>query len=115
MKNDFTEPKIYPENHDLAKAWFVAFRFSDRSTGKTKQFQFRGDINKFSSKKDRLREANSLKEALWDMLDSGWNPFYDRKETHEDVHLTPLCDVLDHILELKKIHAKEKEHQELLR
>jgi len=108
MKNDFTEPKIYPENHDLAKSWFVAFRFSDQASGQTKQFQYRGDINKLSTKKERLREANSLKEALWDMLDSGWNPFSDRKETHEDAHLSPLCEVLDYILELKKSTLKKK-------
>jgi hypothetical protein len=47
----YTQPKIYHYNYDIKKAWMVAFRYEG------KQYQIRGDINRFKTKKQRLVEA----------------------------------------------------------
>jgi hypothetical protein len=42
----FSNPKLYHFNYDLKKKWFVGFSFQG------KQFQFRGKINLFKTKKE---------------------------------------------------------------
>lgn len=74
MKFKYTSPRLYHSNFDLSKKWFVAFRFTDIQHNITKQFQYRGDINKHQSKAKRLEEARALIQALSEMLESGFNP-----------------------------------------
>lgn len=102
MKSNYSEVEIYPKNHDMAKPWFVAFSFTDVSTGMTKRFQYRGKINSKKNRKDRLREAISLRDALTVMLDDGWNPFNGNIEAESEAKFLPLVDALDRLLEVKK-------------
>ncbi len=97
----FTKPKLYSYNFDLKKVWFVAFRFHDNETGIVKQFQYRGDINKFSSKKERIEEANALTAVLQEMLESGWNPILNKKE-EDNKPTTTLIDTLEYLIEIRR-------------
>jgi len=109
MKNHYSEPLLYPTNLDIKKSWFVAFRFTNPLTGERKQFQFRGDINRFKNKKERTREGKSLCRALYSMLEEGWNPFTD--ETEKEYDCKTLIELLDDMLLIKKSSIKIKSYR----
>jgi len=52
----------------------VYFRFTISVTGNRRAFKFKSNINSYSNKKERLKEANSLVYVLHDKLKSGSNP-----------------------------------------
>lgn len=108
----YTKPAIYPESLNPSEKWFVAFRFTNPDTGKPKQFQFRGDINKFSGKRDKLKEANSLLSVLEEKLASGWNPF--NNSVRKDRDYKTLHDLLDELLSIKKSTLKIKSYRSYL-
>jgi len=110
MKNTYSEPKLFPRDRNIKKLWFVAFRFTDPSTGDRKQFQFRGDINNHKSKGDRIIEGTSLCSALFVMLKEGWNPFTVETEKEYDRKMT-LHDLLDNIFLNKKSILKVKSYR----
>jgi integrase len=73
----YSEPQICPKNPqpgDIKKTWFVNFRFYDVAAQKWVPRHEKKGINKFKKYKERLAEANSLKEAIADALRQGWNP-----------------------------------------
>lgn len=101
----FTSPVLHHSDFDLSKKWFVSFTYTS-SEGASKRFQFRGDINKFSSKKDRIIEANSLISALKDMLEDGWNPISGEKEQEEDRFRGNLIETLNFLNSIRRTSLK---------
>lgn len=97
----YTKPKLYSYDFDLKKVWFVAFRYRDNDIGIVKQFQYRGDINKFKTKKERIAESNALRVVLLEMLESGWNPISNRKVEDEKPTFT-LIDTLEYLIEIRR-------------
>ena len=72
----FTEPKLCHHDYDLTRSWFVHFRITNELTGKTIARQFRGDINKYKTKKERILEAGTVKSFWKEEIKSGrYNPF----------------------------------------
>ena len=99
----FTQPSLYHYNYNLKKKWFVAFRYYDEGTETTKQFQFRGDINKFSKKKDRIAEGNALRDAIYEMLLDGWNPLTGfKKKGKELIESGTLIETIGYLIEIRK-------------
>lgn len=111
MKNDFSSVEIYPKDHSMEKPWFVAFTFTDPMSATTKRFQYRGEINKKKSLKERIKEANSLKSALEEMLFDGWNPFNGFMEHEKEAKYTPLVELMDKLLQIKKSSIKPKSYR----
>jgi integrase/recombinase XerD len=105
----FTSPQIYPANLNPKNSWFVAFRCTNPATGKTKQFQFRGEINRFTSKREKLIEANSLIQVLDRKLADGWDPFSDT--TNKNQSDKTLYSLLDELLEIKRSTLKVKSYR----
>ncbi len=106
-KKRYTEPVLYTYNFDLKKAWFVAFRYTDLETGKAKQYQFRGEINKQTTKKERILEANALIFVLEEMLEKGWNPQTKITE-HQETPKHTLIEALEFLIELRKNTIKKE-------
>lgn len=111
MKSNYSNVEIYPKDHDMAKPWLVVFSFTDPSTGQTKRFQFRGEINRKKTLRERLQEANSMRYALIMMLEDGWNPFNGNMESEREERHIPLSDLLDKLLEVKKSSIKKKSYR----
>lgn len=101
----YSSPILYHYNYDLSKKWLVGFSYTS-SEGASKRFQFRGDINKFSSKKDRILEANSLIAALKEMLNDGWNPVSGENEIEEDKFRGSLIETLNFLNSIRRSSLK---------
>jgi integrase len=72
----WTEPELCTYEGDTSKPWFVYFDITDQVTGETLRKQFRGGINYWPGKEDRLREGNALLKMWRKKLESGqYNPF----------------------------------------
>jgi hypothetical protein len=72
FQKKYTEPKIFPANHDLKKVWFVSFRFFNPATGKMREFQYRDDINSFNTiAAERMRRARVVAKSLKELLHEG--------------------------------------------
>ena len=106
---NYTKPALYHYDYDLSKKWFVAFRYFDQSTETWKQFQFRGDINKYSKKKDRLAEGNALRDAIYEMLLDDWNPFTGYKSKNVQlVESGTLVETIAYLIEIRKGSIKKE-------
>jgi integrase len=68
MKSIFTVPKVVKYD-DLSKPWFVFFRYDGKLIRK------KYGINYINNYKKRLIEANLIRDALYEKLREGWNPF----------------------------------------
>lgn len=100
VRFSWTEPKLCTYNLNLTKDWFVYFDYTDSLTGHVLRKQFRGGINAFKKKNERLLCGNAL-IAYWKQeLKAGWNPF---GKTEEDIPLTrpTISGALDFVFELK--------------
>lgn len=53
---------------NISEDWFVYFRYNK------KLFRFKFGINYIQNYRERLSEANALKDALHQKLKEGWNP-----------------------------------------
>lgn len=111
MKINYSNVEIYPKGRDMEKSWLVAFRAIDPNTGISKRFQFRGEINRKKVLRDRLREATSMRDALMQMLEDGWNPFSGNIESEHEEKRIPLGELLDRYLEVKKSSIKKKSYR----
>lgn len=111
MKSNYSNVEIYPKDHDMAKPWLVVFWFADPSTGQRKRFQFRGEINRKKTLRERIQEANSMRDAITVMLEDGWNPFNGNIESEREERHIPLSDLLDRLLEVKKSSIKPKSYR----
>lgn len=110
MARNFTEPKITPHNPtsaDMAKDWFVWFRFYDPSTDKWVMKSYKKGINNYKSYRERLAEANALRQFLKEELQAGWNPI----RNEHAIKIYSLQQALDYVFNLKcrTIRPKTKE------
>lgn len=108
----FTEPKLSPAKpkaSDMQKAWYVWFRFFDdreRDPKKQwKQLRFTKGINKITTYKERLVEANALKQAIKEELRDGWNPL---NPGAAPVKIYSLAEALDFMQKVKEATIKTK-------
>jgi integrase/recombinase XerD len=105
----YTEPKISPARpkaSDMQLAWYVWFRFFDASSNSWKQLRFKKGINEISIYKDRLAEANALKQAIKEELQDGWNPL--AKDHVPTIMIYSLEEAINYILKIKSATLKIK-------
>jgi integrase len=105
----YSKPKLYHFKYNLNKKWFVGFRYYDNELNAYKQYQLRGDINKFSTKAERIAEGNALKSALSDLLQLGWTPSKGLPESSDDKKISSnktLIESLKYLIEIRKSHVK---------
>lgn len=93
----YTEPVLCHSNYDLKRAWYVYFRITNELTGETIPKQFRGGINYWPDKRNRLHAGNSLVKTWKTKLENGWHPF---KEIEKPLinSSTPFDEALDFAL-----------------
>lgn len=106
IRFSWTEPKLCSYKFNLAKEWFVYFNYTDHLTGHVLRKQFRGGINTFKTKENRVLHGNAL-IAYWKMeLKAGWNPFGNM----EDLPVTrpTITEALDIIFELKTAGCQKR-------
>lgn len=101
----YTDPKISPANLDISKDWYVWFRYLDTSTGRWKQDRYKVGINTFKTLRERLPEANALRESIADQLKNGWRPGSVSSDT---VHIYSIGQALKFILKIKDKTLKPK-------
>lgn len=105
----YTEPKISPaepESSDMSRDWYVWFRFFDASTGQWKQLRYKKGINEFHIFRERLAEANALKQAIKEELRDGWNPIV--KDKLLTIRIYSIEQALNHIMMIKEQTLKTK-------
>jgi integrase len=94
----WTEPVLCHYNFDLSKKWFIYFSVTDTISEKTKKVQFRGLINRFKKKDERVLNGNALK-SYWKLeLKSGWVPFANKDNP---IVRPTINEAFSHILEVK--------------
>lgn len=109
MAKQFTEPKISPESLDMSENWYVWFRFFNARTGAWQQFRYKKGINRYTSKKDRLAEANALRQVLKEELEAGWSPL--QEDPQEPVRFLSLEECLNTIFNIKQLTLKKKSQE----
>ena len=109
MARHYTEPKISPAELDVSKNWYIWFRFFNSREGKWEQFRFTKGINRFKTKKERLIEANALRQALKEELDRGWSPLPGAVEPTITVYSVSEC--IERVLEVKNTTLRKKSKQ----
>jgi integrase len=105
----YTEPKISPaepESSHMTMDWYVWFRFFDASTGTWKQLRYKKGINEFKNFRERLAEANALKQAIKEELRDGWNPLV--KDKLLTIRIYSIEEALNHIIGIKEMTLKTK-------
>lgn len=104
----YTEPKISPaepESKDMASDWYVWFRFFDVATDSWKQLRYKKGINEFHNFRERLAEANALRQAIKEQLKDGWNPLLKDEQV---IRIYSMREALEFILKLKIKTLKKK-------
>lgn len=107
----FTEPALCHYNHDLKRSWFVYFDVTNHVTGVTIRKQFRGGINYWPDKTNRLKDGNALVKMWKEKLHRGlYNPFKQVGDTPTATIELPknITEAMDWVYELKKASLKEK-------
>lgn len=106
---NFTEPCLCHYDYDMTEAWFIYFDITNELTGVTLRKQFRGGINYYKKKVDRLREGNALCEMWKNKLEMGrYNPFKVGRLATPIAIPGDITKALDTIIELKKATLKKK-------
>lgn len=105
----WTEPELCTCNFDLSRSWFVFFTVKNELTGQEIRRQFRGDINSFKTKTDRLREGAALK-AFWKkkLEDGRYNPFLKGADRSPIQIPESVRDGITRVIALKKSSLKRK-------
>ncbi len=102
MQKHYTDPKICPLNpaqKDMMKEWYVHFRWYDAIGEKWKQFRYKKGINEYHNYRERLAEANGLRQALKEKLRDGWDPLTKIKQNV--VIIYSAGEAIDYILNIK--------------
>lgn len=103
---DFTKPKVYHFDYDLKKNWFVGFELTNLSSKEKIRKQFRGGINYYKTKPERLRAANALRDYWQKELENGqFNPFH---QSESISHPKNLKESIERIIKLKSTSMKPK-------
>lgn len=105
----YTEPILWTNGFNIKKPWMVCFTFKDKLTGHCKRLQFRGPINSYHNKEERILYGNALKDYWKKQLKAGYNPFAE----NDDLPLTrPLItQALDLILQIKATSCGDRTMQ----
>lgn len=105
----WSEPKLCTYDLDMTAAWFVYFTIRNEITGEEKSKQFRGGINYYHLKEDRIREGNALCEYWKAALERGqYNPWAKGPGLNPVEIPANVKDALAKILALKKASLKKK-------
>lgn len=125
-QKNWTEPTLVPKNpkpEDMASNWRVRFRFFNAQSGKWSGYlSFKKGINYYHNFRERLAEANALRDELKHALEQGWNPLtntYDTPPIKDSIddqleklkHIT-FSDALDFAVEKKKAEWSKKTCQD---
>ncbi len=90
-KKNFSEPKIYDANGDLAKRWYVYFSYRNPKTGLLeKQTPVYGGANNFKTKQERYVVLNAYRKSLKKLLEDGLSPYEDNEKAMEQISETPI-------------------------
>jgi integrase len=104
----YTDPELCTYHGDVSQPWFVYFTITCTLTGAVKRPQFRGGINYWHTKEDRLREGNALRKMWKKKLEAGqYNPFSKGKASPVLIPDTIQAAVVK-VLDLKKTALKKK-------
>lgn len=90
----------------MKTSWYVWFRFFDVAKGQWKQLRYKQGINEIKVYKERLVEANSLKQAIKEELQDGWNPLV--KDQPRAIKIYCIEEALNYILKIKSATLKVK-------
>jgi integrase len=71
----YSEPVLCHYNYDLNKSWFVHFDVKNIVTGEVSRQQYRGKINRFKTKAERLVVAGRIISFWKGEIKRGWSPF----------------------------------------
>jgi integrase len=114
-----TTPIACTRNGDMAREWFVQFKFYNQEAQKWQVFKCLEGINKIHSKPERLAEIKALREAREIWLKQGWNPITDRhfKDRHQPQQFNELKNIrtwtfttaIKFALQNKKLAKRSKE------
>ena len=103
----YTEPKICSYK-DLKKQWYVYFYWDKQKAS----LKFYG-LNKFKTYKERMFQAEALREAILLKLNAGWNPKENTYEKGlEELSFLNLIDALKFSLEKKKNKISEATYKD---
>lgn len=91
-KKNYSEPKIYDANGNIAKRWYIYFSFRNPDTGLlVKQTPIYGGANNFKTKQERYEVLNAYCKSLKKLLEEGLSPYEDNEKTLEAIsEKTPL-------------------------
>lgn len=85
-KKNYSEPKIYDANGNIAKRWYVYFSFRNPDTGLlVKQTPIYGGANNFKTKQERYEVLNAYRKSLKKLLEEGLSPYEDNEKTLEAI------------------------------
>lgn len=77
----YSKPSLITCRGDVAKKWFVQFYFHETDESgqilSKKQLQFKGGINYYHKKSERLAEGNAFRSVIQDKLADDWHPVTD--------------------------------------
>jgi len=80
---NFSAPKIYNANGDLAKRWYLYFSFRNPETHKMERIKnIYGKANLYKTKEDRLAVLSVYRRNLLKLLKEGYDPFEDNTVLH---------------------------------
>lgn len=106
MKAIYTMPKIYTGTGQ-SKEWYIWFRYNK------KLFKKREDINRIKNLKERLLEAEAVRDYYYQKLKSGWNPLVPALESIEGADLT-FYQALEFAMNKKKPQLSNKTYRDYL-
>ncbi|MGC4040349.1 MAG: site-specific integrase [Flavobacterium sp.] len=95
-KKNYSEPKIYDADGDLAKCWYVYFSFRNPKTGKLeKQTPIYGGANSFKTKLERYEVLNTYRKNLKKLLEQGLSPYENNEKAIEVIPEKPILQTPD--------------------
>ncbi|EGV43497.1 hypothetical protein BZARG_1286 [Bizionia argentinensis JUB59] len=84
-KKNFSAPKIYNANGDLSKRWHVYYSFRNPESGKLQRMKnVYGNVNRYTTKEDRLAILSVYRAKLLNLLKEGFNPFEDNTQKYQE-------------------------------
>lgn len=98
----YTLAKLYDAKGDISKRWYVYYTF-ENSEGKMQLIKKRAGINRFKSKKERVKEGAILVSEINLLLDKGYNPFTKTIPVHNELKDLTISKA---ILKLRDSHVK---------
>lgn len=83
-KKQFSPPKIFDADGDLAKRWYVYFSYRNPETGKLQRMKnIYGKANRYKTKAERYAALSLYKKRLLKFLKEGYSPFEDNTAYHQ--------------------------------